>query len=331
MRILSIMLLLGCVPTLSGQELYDFRGGRFDAELFRLEGPTPTDFVTQEAEGLRWRFVPGNRPPRTVGIVWRPPVQQGNFVATARYEILEVSRPATGFGLGPELYLILDTPGAVDASRRDGISYSRLVRPKEGPYITFSHLASNPEGKRYTKTFKGMETTEQSQRGRLRVAREGSTLIAFVAEGDAADFVEVHRSEIGPIAVRMIRFGAIAGGDPDSTLDMRLLEFGVAKGPTTVVEPAADVVDTQRPRPRHFWIVFALLLVPLVLTIVLWWRRRQSSERSDTTNGPIACTCAGCGTRLKAAANLTGKRVKCPQCGEAVPVSAPSDAGDAPP
>ncbi len=46
---------------------------------------------------------------------------------------------------------------------------------------------------------------------------------------------------------------------------------------------------------------------------------RQEVE-SETAPGPIAFQCPGCGKKLKTKAELAGKKIKCPECGNAVVV-----------
>jgi hypothetical protein len=263
--------------------VHDFRGSKFDDKLFRLDGPTPEKFIKPEAKGLRWHFVPQNRPGKTVGVVWRPPVQ-GNFTATALYEILEVTQPISGFGIGPELYLILNTPN-VEPSAREGISYCRLVRPREGARLVFSHMATNKQGKRITKEFKGVATTAQSERGRLRLAREGAFVVASIGIGEPPEFTEIHRSDIGDTTIRLIRFGAIAGSDPSARLDMRLLEFQMQHARPT---PPAQGTGESSSDPANgvrgslFWVILVLLLFSpcLIVSLFLWWQRKARSSAS---------------------------------------------------
>src|SRR5262249_20669884 len=108
MRILlASTALLGLnAPALAQGELsYDFRGARFDDKRFGYDGPK--ELIHADDEGLRWRFLRGSAPTRPAGIYWKMQVR-GDFAVTARYEILSISEPSTGSGVGPELYLMLD-------------------------------------------------------------------------------------------------------------------------------------------------------------------------------------------------------------------------------
>src|SRR5262249_24533432 len=48
----------------------------------------------------------------------------------------------------------------------------------------------------------------------------------------------------------------------------------------------------------------------------------EPPARADSAPAPLAVQCAGCGQKLKARAELAGKKVKCPKCGQAVFVPA---------
>src|SRR5262249_50275774 len=156
-------------------------------------------------EGLRFCFPAGKAPSRPVGIYWRFQVR-GDFSATAENDILQEDRPHLGYGAGVEMYLMLYN------AARDGISLPRLVRPKAETALAFVHLTNDDAGKRIPKESLVFPTTARSLRGRLRLAREGPTLIVSFAEGGEDDFKELHRADIGTTDVRMVRFAGISGG-----------------------------------------------------------------------------------------------------------------------
>src|SRR5262249_13039292 len=221
---LPACLLLLCIagPALAEQKLaHDFRGARFDPECFQYVGPTPDKFLNLEAEGLRLRYTGADVPPTNnpSGVAWRFHVR-GNFVATARYEILKCEPPSKGtFLAGAELYLRLDNPN------RDAIMVARGVHPNGSSAIDFKALVRDAECNRITRDYKWHPTTEKSLRGRLRLARTGSIVTASFAEGDEGQFTEFQRSEIGTADIRLVRFAGIAGGDRNAVVDVRILEF----------------------------------------------------------------------------------------------------------
>lgn len=222
-RIPACLLLL-CIagPALAEQKLsHDFRGARFDPDSFRYGGPTPDKFLKPEADGLRLRYTGADVPPTNnpSGVAWRYHVR-GNFVATVRYEILKCEPPSKGtFLAGVELYLRLDNPDA------DAVMIARGVYPDGSAAFDFKALTKDATGKRGTKDFKRLNTTEKSLRGRLRLAREGPIVTASFAAEEEAQFHEIQRCEIGNADIRLVRFAGIAGGDRNAVLDMRILEF----------------------------------------------------------------------------------------------------------
>jgi len=221
---LPACLLLLCMagPALAEQKrAHDFRGARFDPEHLQYGGPTSDKFWKLEAEGLRLRYTGAGAPPTNNPscVAWRVHVC-GNFVATARYEILKCEPPSKGtFLAGAELYVKLDNPN------HDAIMVARGVYPKGSAAFDFKVLSNDAKSKRITKDFKSHPTTATSLRGRLRLARDGPIVTASFAEGEEQQFTEFQRSEIGTADVQLVRFAGIAGGDRNAILDMRILEF----------------------------------------------------------------------------------------------------------
>jgi hypothetical protein len=249
------------------------------------------------------------------------------------------SLPDRGLGSGVELYLMLDTPA------RDGVSFSRVWQ------TTFLHLTNNEAGQRCAKERRIFATTAGRARGRLRLARTGPTLVASVAEGDQQVFPEVHRTDVGPADVRMIRFAGTSGGRTRNGLDMRLLEFRLdaqdlgrqgrfATAAPPVETPAAPEEVMPGPGESHipvggrrrWWPISGLIVVALVsVTALVIWRRakgrmtpgpapaRTPSVTTHPASAP-AVRCTHCGKGLKVKDDLAGKKVRCPGCGHSVAV-----------
>jgi hypothetical protein len=342
----TALLLWVLAPAWSEELRHDFRGGCFNDELFRYEGPTPEAFINPEDEGLRFHFTAAKAPGRPVGIYWRFQVR-GDFNATAHYEILQEERPRQGYGAGVEMYLMLAN------AARDGIAFARLMRPEGGPALAFFHLTDSDGGKRITKESQVFPTTARSRRGRMRLARQGPTLIVSFAEGDAEDFQELHRTDIGASDVRMVRFAGVSGGDANVSLDARLSEFDLqsqewghnGKFSTTLPPDVAPV-----PSGRKGWLWGGLGVVVLVCAggvFLFYWRTAQTkapardkgakpplgkpSRRAPAletsvrsalpaaapkalASGPAVVPCPHCRKRLRIPASAVGKRVQCPAC-----------------
>ena len=223
MRMATCIVLLCIAPRTFAQHkvTQDFRGARFNPDQPRFRGPTPDKFMTLEAEGLRLRYTGKDAPPAgdPSAVSWELHAR-GDFVVTARYEILKCAPPGkAGFAVGPELYMKIDT------SNEDGIAFGRCVYANGQAHFIFNIRTNDAGGKRITRDFKSKETSDQSLTGRLRMARVGSKVTASFAEGDNAAFTEFQRAEIGLDDLRLVRFSGIPGGDPKAVLDMRMLEF----------------------------------------------------------------------------------------------------------
>lgn len=220
----SACFLLVCItaPSLAQQKVaHDFRGGKFDPDLLRYHGPTPEKFMTPEPEGLRLRYPGKDVPPQgdPSAVSWRLEAR-GDFVVTARYEILRSEPPAKGnFAVGAELYLLLGN------ASKDGVALRRGVHPDGKTHFKFIVLANDANGKFSPRDSKTWETGDRSRKGRLRLARTGSVVTASFAEDDDAEFIAFQQAEIGMADVRLIRFTGVAGGARNAVLDMRMLEF----------------------------------------------------------------------------------------------------------
>jgi hypothetical protein len=253
MRISACLLLLCIAGSTPGAEKlsFDFRGARFNPDVLRYGGPTPEKFMVPEPEGLRLRYTGANAPPTNNPscVTWRHHVR-GNFVATARYEILKSQPPTKGtFHVGPELYVLLDNANS------DAVAVARGVYP-DGSAVTAFKLLTNATGKRLTTDFKRLNTTDKSLQGRLRLTRNGRVITGSIAEGNDAKFTEVNRSEVGTADVQLVRFAGTAGGDAQAVLDMRILEFELEgealslNGPFATPPPKADIPKAKADVPE---------------------------------------------------------------------------------
>jgi hypothetical protein len=300
-------------------------------------------------------------PPRPVGVAWSFPVR-GDFMTTAHYQILPVEpylprdlvravrqagaalgtaiagsasagapalisftiagrdaaeAPDLDAGTSVQLYLMLDTPA------RDGVAFARRLYVNLG---AVQHLTSNDAGQRYAKVNRRFDVGPPSSEGRLRLERQGPTLIVSIADGEQADFREHLRSDIGEMAIRLIRFAGVTGSQY-SSLDVRLLRFELQRGGSGAppIVAAADSGPTEAPAPgrRYLWVLLGAAALGLALGAGLLRRRRSAPARPAETETAaqaenlVAWTCAACGKKLRVKQTWIGKRVKCPACGQA--------------
>jgi hypothetical protein len=303
MRIIACTVILcAAVPVFAQHTLkQDFRGSKFDLDLMAYSGQTPEKYITLENEGLRLRYTGEGAPPtnNTAGVAWRFHAR-GDFVVTARYEILKAEQPKNGWAVGAELYLRVKNP------TKDGISFARIIHRDGVSKIAFSYLTTAENGKRVPRDPKDVEATDGSLRGAFRLAREDGALIASFAEGDG-EFREFQRTTIGVEDIDLIRFAGLGGGDPNAVLDMRMLEFNLqgrdlgykgkdfatpapkavppanlgaplAQIGVPVQPPAADPVPAAKTNLLLLVGVLFVLVIPLILigATVLFLRLRNS-------------------------------------------------------
>ena len=168
--------------------------------------------------------------------------------------------------------------------------------------------------------------------GRLRLKRTGTILHYLWASGTAGDgFTEFHHCDFGAEDVERITLVGATGRKPRS-LDVRWLDFQVR---CEAAPTQAAAVPTP-PAPETVWTPWFLagLAVPLCLAVWLAMHHRWRAEKTATSiqvpapggeREPVKAVsfaCLACGKKLKARAELAGKKVRCSGCGVAalVPV-----------
>lgn len=318
---------------------HDFRGKHHNEQLFRFTGPNATELVKPEEEGLRIQFGEGKTPAQPVGVYW-PHFISGDFKATARYEILKIGPVSKGVGVGIEVYMMLDNPA------RDGIFIAHIQSSTMGPLaIRAGHMTNDEHGKRVAKYVKRIPLELGPLRGRLRVEREKANLTVSFAPEDAEEFKTLFSAEMGDADVRMLRFAGLGGGEPNASVDARLLEFdlegsklgheGRIRVPVKdrVVAKAGEGTKSEPPpEPQNRTYLIALVSLGLFLSAVagfgFYLRRRVQNASSTNHQAPttrpatssaetISFTCE-CGKSGRVKPEFAGKRIKCPNCGKAV-------------
>src|SRR5581483_2532670 len=158
--------------------------------------------------------------------------------------------------------------------------------------------------------------------GRLRISRRGAEATAWAAEGPGGAFQDLGRYDIGPDPITVIWLMAFTGHSSHA-LDLRVTDLtirsaGPLPGPPPVAAEAEEPAPPPRPKPWR--LLTAVVVLLLAGAAGLWWyaRRRLTQARA-------ALACPGCGEEFVARAELAGKKVKCPACGEAVRVPRPGE------
>ncbi len=309
--------------------------------FLKPEGADYEEFTKPEEGGLRITL-PGTRPVHyPVGVELTFPLS-GDFEMTGSYELLSAARPANGYGVGVCLSV------TTDPARRKFCKTARLWHPDKGSiYATefWNHDYPLRDPRRWR--FKPEETEARS--GQLRLVREGETVRCLVADGTAKDFREIGQWPMGTDDLALVRFDVIDSGSPGNQVDARLVDLRIRTG-QPIPEAAAEATpppQPNRPARSRTWMVATLLLGLLLmgaLLAALYLRSRQQAAealdegvladqptRSEVTPRSLSFSCPGCGKNLKARADLNGKKVKCPRCGQAVRVADTRTDASAPP
>ncbi len=292
----------------------DLRGSHLPAVPFRLIGQDASAVITPEAEGLRIA-IPAHRKQiyAPVGVALDYHLA-GDFEATATYELVAADPPPSGTGVGVALNVELKN------DQKKFTRFGRFLLPKEGSiYLaeSWNNHGGNARRTRYVPTV--------TAHGQLRLVRRGATLHYLVADGTDGDFHEIDQAEFGTAETGSVRF-VINNNNSPAAVEARLVDFAIRSA----------VVNG---RPRDWLVRIELLgLATTLAFFLMFWLVRGPGRRHEPDLSPaapptaparrqpaaplVSFTCAHCGRHLGAAESLAGKKVRCPQCGQAVLVPA---------
>jgi DNA-directed RNA polymerase subunit RPC12/RpoP len=311
------------------QYRHTFTTASQDRPEMERTGPGSEMCVKFEPEGLRITLPVGydgpfgwdkERPDTGLSI---PMAIKGDFEITVSYEILkEPASPDAGY---PQTRFSLDV--AVDREHHVEVMHSRRISKWAGPQ--FLAWVRRFENGKDSPKFK--EFPAQSPRGWLRVVRTGATVAFYAADGPDGLFTLLQRYPFSSEPVESIRISGSTGG-PKAALDVRVTELTVRGESLKITDDSALPVAIGSGGAA---IVLVLALVfAVVLGVLLAVRRRRRSApkaapslpvepaKLDSATEPFSFLCSHCGKKLKARAELSGKHVRCPECGKAVHVMA---------
>ncbi|HKI36396.1 MAG TPA: DUF1583 domain-containing protein [Gemmataceae bacterium] len=312
-----------------------------------LFGPDLEAVTKAEPQGLRFTLPDGRDDVRGAMLTSAHRLR-GDFDITLALELLTAGGPLPKEGAGVVLRAVFDAPSSLAAI------VSRLTRPNGDVYVAHRFLYGPDDKTRYLDT---KEVKATGPAGRLRLVRAGSRVRYLVAEGPefreiqsvefgTADIeeVQVHITTIGkPIAldVRLSELVIDADQFPDGMPASPAASFRLVRGTSLRASrangmPATSSDASQAPGTRGWWTAIALCVLGLLsfAGMALWLLARQSRAAKENTHAAVpdrqetppspapamSFPCSGCGKRLKGRADLVGKNVKCPGCGQAVRV-----------
>jgi hypothetical protein len=271
----------------------DFRGGKIDDETLRLVGGNAEQLVKIEPDGLHIRMPEGVKNPAPVGVVPRFWVH-GDFEITVSFEILTADKPVRGYGLAASIWVETDTDTAEAATIERGII------PMEGERFTSTRISGPPppENRKYD----ARRMPAMSRSGKLRMAREGSSIITSFADG-TQPFRVLRKVALGPEDLTMVRVAAETGVS-DHSIEVRFQDLtiradglpGYAGAPPEPPRPPAVEVrsedltksaealpgpaGTPAEPPRFPWALIAAVCFAL-LGAAAWWRAFVSRGRDQ--------------------------------------------------
>jgi serine/threonine-protein kinase len=294
--------------------MFDFREGLDKYPALSLRGPEADAVTKTDARGLRIQLPAQRRDASPVSLEL-PHRLRGDFDISLGYELLAVGTPVPEFGAGIKLQLWLDTPSYLS------VLISRSKKPAREDFGSHRIVKNHNDTDTYLNNVHAKATRPS---GRLRLKRTGSQLMYLVAE-EGAEFKLLQTVDIGTADVHKLRADGHTMYKPIA-LDARLTDLVVEANQFPNGLPSAQTPDSTaasaKARPRA-WLTAALIavLVIVLLAGVCLGVRAHMTRRpqaAQANNVVLAPRCAACGKHLKARSELAGKKVKCPQCGEAV-------------
>ncbi len=308
-------------PRLQQHLAYDFRAGVANLPPHVFTGEDSDSVIKTDASGLRITL-PANRQHRGPVGVDLPIWLRGDFDVSLGYEFLALGENTPPYGAGVALRVFFGEPSSLAALM------SRTRKQPVGELFGTFKLVKNAKG-----TYDYLETLEPkatAPRGRMRMVRTGTQLHFLASEGGSA-FRELRPMEIGTEDVRLVRMYCSTDWKP-FLLDMSFTDIDVwadSIQKQVAVEPPAAPQEPERSKSRLGLVVGLLLVLLLLFGLAgVWVARRRGPEDDPSEEAPaadstqaLAFSCEACGKHLKVRAELAGKKVKCPRCGQAVLVA----------
>lgn len=266
--LLTALLFPGAEPVTVLQ--HDFRGGQLPEEVFSFFGTNAKSYVKPDRDGLRIVLPTKDKPIGMVGVACSPQIQ-GNFEVTIGYEILQVEKPKGGFGSGPTLSVVAETP------KSDTGSIAHRVPPIQGDIYGTDRAVLNPEH------HESRQFPAPSRKGQLRLTRIGSELRYLALAEPETEFQVLRREEtFGDAPLKTIRITASTGGGV-GPLDVRITDLTIRTGQIEVASAAN--ASTKSNRPQGLILVLsvtgiAFLLAAFILGLTLKRKRLTAAGQA---------------------------------------------------
>lgn len=290
------------------------------------------EFHRFEPKGLRFTLPAERERVNEVGVEFRKAIR-GDFELTLAYELLEIPIPGPISGAGVLFEAQFDTPDSMKAN------VTRTQKDK-GANFGSSYFTADETGKYTRHSLNYPRANEKARNGRLRLTRTGIKVEMQANEGGG--FRPIASQDLNGADVVAVR-ASVTSGYKSLLVDVRFANLELRWNPAAKVAAPAPVNDArpepavnQPPATTRTWVYIvigaALLLLGLLVAIMLAWLLlgRRSSRRNvpaPATTSMVHFNCPSCGKNLKVKPSQAGKKVKCPQCGNAALVPEPQSAG----
>ncbi len=194
------------VAELKARFTLDFRED-FETQAIGLGGPSRSRFFSVEPAGLRVT-IPENSDVQFCAAAVKIRVH-GDFRVSARYTILDMPRPTSGFGAGVTVTL--------EEAQGEHAGMTRRHRQREGHVFGSYRGRPQPDGSVRHSTRHSAplsETSSEASGGWLRLTRVGTKIRYQVADPHAERFRDIHEEEFTDDEVIRVRLVMQTGGSP---------------------------------------------------------------------------------------------------------------------
>lgn len=273
--ILAGYFLVMAAPLPAASYSWDFRNGHFDNLSLVPLGPGAVNLLRPTTDGLRIT-VPAGYMVKSVGFSPRFQIS-GDFEITVEYTVLKRSRPESGFGTGPSLYL------SMGSTEDPAASLGRLLRPDgQDRYGVFA--ARVDEGRRIpTARLFDVPSVSTTKPGRLQLKRSKQEITYSVSEDTYSDLRTLVVLPVSAADVSLVRIG-LSQSDLQSSGEMILHYIRIdADALPHLPSEQSRTAQLYRPRylappvPKSFrwlWQTLAAVLVACGFAVWLWRRWR---------------------------------------------------------
>ncbi len=245
---------------------------------------------------------------------------QGDFEITVNFEILREPMPQE---TGEETRLCLEI--VLDSSAGNARAYVGRRVARDGTHFSCWQRVSDAKAPSGQAEKYNPKQPTRAKTGRLRLQRSGVMLTYLASEGLDGEFIQLGHWQFSKADLHEIRLVASPGGGPNAAYDIRYTDLRLRAESV----PNAPGAPTAAPPSRgKFWLPVALFGVGILLLVGVWllWGRRSFTEpeaelasvQDEPGQEAVAFPCSECGKSLKARAELTGKKIRCPGCGKVV-------------